>query len=58
MRPDGDKERRTERKWRKTGANKQNKLGKALCWAGAGTEVCVCVCVCVYVRRCEQSGRD
>lgn len=25
-RPDGDKERRKERKWRKTGANKQNKL--------------------------------
>lgn len=47
MRPDGDKGRRKERKWRKTGANKQNKLSKALCWAGAGTEVCACVYMCV-----------
>lgn len=41
-RPDGDKERRMK-KWRKTGANKQNKLSKALCWAGAGTRACVCM---------------
>lgn len=54
MRPDGDRKRRNERKWRKKGANKQNKLSKALCWAGAGTGVGVYV----YVRRCEQSGRD
>lgn len=46
--------RKEERKWRETAANKQNKLGKALCWAGAGTGVGVCVCV----RRSEQSGGD
>lgn len=48
MRPDGDMERRKERKWRKAGANKQNKLSKALCWVGAGTGECVRACEAMW----------
>lgn len=44
----GDMERRKERKWRKAGANKQNKLSKALCWVGAGTGECVCACEAMW----------
>lgn len=44
----GWRQGKVERKWRKTGANKQNKLGKALCWAGAGTGVRACVCEAIW----------
>lgn len=43
-----DNEGRKEGKLRKTGANKQNKLSKALCWAGAGTGGCVCLCEAMW----------